>query len=97
VPTWAQRPLGSRSGGGFRHPQRRRQPARDPVLRSDRPAGGLLADRWSLELYVKNLDDELGRTSMFGDVGTFPNDALASGVIRPRTIGLTASFGFLIA
>ena len=45
-------------------------------------------------LFVKNLNDEIGRTSMFGDVGTFPNDALASGVIRPRTIGLTASFGF---
>lgn len=55
---------------------------------------GLLAGRWSLELYVKNLDDEIGRTSLFGDPGTFPNDALASGMIRPRTIGLSASFGF---
>ncbi|HEV8333584.1 MAG TPA: TonB-dependent receptor [Steroidobacteraceae bacterium] len=55
---------------------------------------GLLADRWSVELYVKNLDDELGRTSLFGDPGTFPDDAYASGVIRPRTIGLSATFGF---
>ena len=55
---------------------------------------GLLADRWSLELFVKNLNDELGRTSLFGAEGTFPNNALASGVIRPRTIGLTATFGF---
>lgn len=55
---------------------------------------GLNADRWSLELFVKNVDDEIGRTSLFGDPGTFPNDALASGLIRPRTIGLSASFGF---
>jgi outer membrane receptor protein involved in Fe transport len=55
---------------------------------------GLLTGRWTLELYVKNVDDEIGRTSLFGDPGTFPNDALASGLIRPRTIGLSASFGF---
>ena len=55
---------------------------------------GLIGERWSLELYVKNLDDELGRTSLFGAPGTFPNDALVSGVIRPRTIGLSATFGF---
>jgi outer membrane receptor protein involved in Fe transport len=55
---------------------------------------GLIGQRWSLELYVKNLDDELGRTSLFGAPGTLPNDALASGVIRPRTIGLSATFGF---
>lgn len=55
---------------------------------------GLIGERWSLELYVKNLDDELGRTSLFGAEGTFPNNALVSGVIRPRTIGLSATFGF---
>jgi iron complex outermembrane receptor protein len=55
---------------------------------------GLLLDRWSIELYVKNLNDELGRTSLFGDVGTFPDDAYASGVIRPRSIGLSATVGF---
>ena len=55
---------------------------------------GLLADRWSLELFVKNLDDELGRTSLDGTPGTFPNDAFASGVIRPRTIGLSLSTRF---
>lgn len=55
---------------------------------------GLTANRWSLEVFVKNLDDELGRTSLFGAPGTFPNDALASGVIRPRTIGLSATVGF---
>jgi iron complex outermembrane recepter protein len=55
---------------------------------------GLIGERWSLELYVKNLDDELGRTSLFGAPGTFPNNALVSGVIRPRTIGLSATFGF---
>jgi len=55
---------------------------------------GLLADRWSIELYVKNLDDELGRTSLSGAIGTYPDDALISGVIRPRTIGLSATVGF---
>ncbi len=55
---------------------------------------GLMGDRWSLELFVKNVGDELGRTSMFGDPGTFPNDALASGVIRPRTIGLSLGTRF---
>ncbi|MGH8186359.1 MAG: TonB-dependent receptor, partial [Steroidobacteraceae bacterium] len=55
---------------------------------------GLMGDRWSLELFVKNVADELGRTSMFGNVGTFPNDAIASGVIRPRTIGLSLSTRF---
>ena len=55
---------------------------------------GLIADRWSLELFVKNLDDELGRTSLAGQPGTFPNDAFASGVIRPRTIGLSLSTRF---
>ncbi len=55
---------------------------------------GLLADRWSLELFVKNLDDQLGRTSLDGTPGTFPNDAFASGVIRPRTIGVTLGTRF---
>jgi outer membrane receptor protein involved in Fe transport len=55
---------------------------------------GLLVDRWTIELYVKNLNDELGRTSLSGDIGTYPDDALISGVIRPRTIGLSATIGF---
>jgi iron complex outermembrane recepter protein len=55
---------------------------------------GLIADRWSLELFVKNLDDELGRTSLGGIPGTFPNDAFSSGVIRPRTVGLALTVDF---
>ncbi|HKS56642.1 MAG TPA: TonB-dependent receptor [Steroidobacteraceae bacterium] len=55
---------------------------------------GLLLDRWTIELYCKNVGDEIGRTSLAGDPGTFPDDAYASGVIRPRTIGLSATVGF---
>jgi iron complex outermembrane recepter protein len=55
---------------------------------------GLMGERWTIELFVKNLDNEIGRTSLTGDIGTFPNDALASGVIRPRTIGLSLSTRF---
>lgn len=44
--------------------------------------------RWSLELFGRNLTDEMGITSL--DSGGFlPNGALALGVIRPRSVGLT--------
>jgi iron complex outermembrane receptor protein len=55
---------------------------------------GLMGERWTVELFVKNLDNEIGRTSLTGDIGTFPNDALASGLIRPRTIGLSLTTRF---
>ena len=49
--------------------------------------------RWTLELYGKNLTDEDGKTST-GAVGTVPGGALPTGVIRPRTYGLTVGFNF---
>jgi len=49
--------------------------------------------RWTVELYGKNLTDEDGKTST-GAVGTIPLGALPTGVIRPRTYGLTLGFNF---
>ncbi len=54
---------------------------------------GINTGRWSLEAYVRNLTNERGVTSVFGE-GAFPNGAIGVGVIRPRTIGLTAGFEF---
>lgn len=53
---------------------------------------GVIFGRYSIELYAKNLTDSDGRTST-GDLGTYPNGALGTGVIRPRTFGLAFGFG----
>ncbi|HEY4370053.1 MAG TPA: TonB-dependent receptor [Steroidobacteraceae bacterium] len=53
---------------------------------------GVIFGRYSIELYAKNLTDSDGRTST-GSLGTYPNGALGTGVIRPRTIGLAFGFG----
>ena len=49
--------------------------------------------RYVIELYAKNLTDSDGKTSS-GTVGAVPNGAIATGVIRPRTVGLTVGFSF---
>jgi len=49
--------------------------------------------RWTLELYGKNLTDADGKTST-GGIGSVPLGALPTGVIRPRTYGLTVGFNF---
>ena len=54
---------------------------------------GVVFERFSLEAFVKNLGNSAGRTSN-GDVGDVPNGAIGTGVIRPRTIGLTLGAGF---
>jgi outer membrane receptor protein involved in Fe transport len=54
---------------------------------------GIDFDRYSLELYARNLTDSDGKTSV-GALGTAPNGALGTGVIRPRTFGLTFGMGF---
>lgn len=53
---------------------------------------GLIFGRYTFELYAKNLTDSDGRTST-GTLGTYPNGALGTGVIRPRTFGLAFGFG----
>lgn len=52
---------------------------------------GVNFGRYSIELYGKNVTDSDGRTST-GTLGIYPNGALGTGVIRPRTVGL--AFGF---
>jgi outer membrane receptor protein involved in Fe transport len=54
---------------------------------------GVDVGRYSLEVYAKNLNDAAGKTSVSG-VGNFPNGAVGTGVIRPRTIGVTLGAGF---
>ena len=49
--------------------------------------------RYTIELYAKNVTDSDGKTSV-GTLGTSPNGAIGTGVIRPRTIGLTLGVGF---
>lgn len=49
--------------------------------------------QFDLELYVKNLNDSSGRTSItgttvFGGFPLYPGGAIATGVLRPRTVGL---------
>lgn len=51
-------------------------------------------DRWSVEAFVKNLTNSRGRTSVFGAVGDLPNNVVGTGLIRPRTIGVTLTAGF---
>jgi hypothetical protein len=53
----------------------------------DLRAGAYLG-RWSVELFGKNLTNELGVTSV-GAAGALPNGALGLGLTRPRTIGLS--------
>lgn len=49
--------------------------------------------KFSLEAYVKNLTDSDGKTS-FEAPGNVPLGAAGTGVIRPRTLGLTLTAGF---
>jgi outer membrane receptor protein involved in Fe transport len=54
---------------------------------------GIDLRRWSIELYAKNVTDSDGLTSV-GALGTAPNGAIGTGVIRPRTVGLAFGFEF---
>jgi outer membrane receptor protein involved in Fe transport len=51
---------------------------------------GVYVGRWSVELYGKNLTNEMGITAI-GEPGPLPNGALGLGLIRPRTIGLSVA------
>lgn len=48
---------------------------------------------FSVEAFAKNVTDSHGRTST-GGIGGFPNGALPTGVIRPRSFGVTVGAGF---
>ena len=49
--------------------------------------------RYSIELYGKNLTDSEGKTSS-GALGATPLGSIGTGVIRPRTFGLTFGLSF---
>jgi len=54
---------------------------------------GLYHGRWSVELYGKNLTNEMGITSIDA-AGPLPNNALGLSLIRPRTIGVSVGTRF---
>jgi outer membrane receptor protein involved in Fe transport len=54
---------------------------------------GAYIGRWAVELYGKNLTNELGVTSIVG-AGFLPNGAVGLGLTRPRTIGVSLSTRF---
>jgi len=54
---------------------------------------GILWDKWSLELYGKNVTDEEGITDI-NEPGTFPAGAAGVATIRPRTLGLALGVRF---
>jgi outer membrane receptor protein involved in Fe transport len=54
---------------------------------------GIDFGHYTIELYGKNLTDSDGKTST-GALGGVPAGALPTGVIRPRTFGLTVGFNF---
>lgn len=60
---------------------------------------GLEFGRFDLEAYVKNLGNSHGVTSttgttVFGAFPIFPDNAIGTGIIRPRTVGATLGFHF---
>lgn len=55
--------------------------------------GGLEFGKYSVEAYVKNLNNADGKLSEDG-IGTFPNGAYGTGVIRPRSVGVAVTAGF---
>jgi outer membrane receptor protein involved in Fe transport len=56
---------------------------------------GVETGRWIVQAYVRNLFDTQGITGIVTlDPGTFPNDAGAIGITRPRTVGLSVGTRF---
>ncbi|MBB3912387.1 TonB-dependent receptor [Sphingomonas desiccabilis] len=54
---------------------------------------GIEFDRFSIEAYAKNLTNSEGKTSVVGE-GNYPFGAVGTGVIRPRSVGVTLGAGF---
>ena len=56
---------------------------------------GVNFGRFDLEAYVKNVGNSHGITSVAGtQTPIFPNGAIGTGIIRPRTIGLSLGFNY---
>jgi outer membrane receptor protein involved in Fe transport len=64
----------------------------DSYVTFDLRAGAYIG-RWSLELYGRNLTNEMGVVSVTTE-GALPNGAYGLSVIRPRTIGLSVGVRF---
>jgi len=54
---------------------------------------GIDLDRWSVELYARNVTDEEGINTIADD-GALPNGAVGLGLIRPRAIGVSVGARF---
>ena len=87
--------FGERYSGGPRDGELVRVPSYTEVdLRA-----GVDIDRFRLEAFAQNLFDKRGITDAFGFPDpvagdTFPNSAAGVAIIRPRTIGLTATVNY---
>jgi iron complex outermembrane receptor protein len=55
--------------------------------------GGLEFGKYSIEAYVKNLNNADGKLSE-SIIGVYPNQAVGTGVIRPRSVGVALTAGF---
>ena len=93
------RHLSSQSGGfddAFRtaNGHQRQIPAYEVIDFS----AGVDFGRFTIDAYVRNLGNSHGRTSttgttVFGPFPLFPDGAISTGVIRPRTVGLSLGMG----
>lgn len=54
---------------------------------------GVEIGRYAIEVYARNLNNADGKTSVSA-LGGYPNGAVATGMIRPRTAGLSVTAGF---
>lgn len=54
---------------------------------------GAYIGRWSVEVYGKNITNEMGITSI-NTPGTLPKGAVGLGLIRPRTVGISLTTRF---
>ena len=55
--------------------------------------------RWDVQAFVKNLGNSHGVTSttgttLFGLFSIFPDGAIGTGIITPRTVGLSVGFDY---
>ncbi len=54
---------------------------------------GVEVARYTVEVYARNLNNADGKTSVAA-LGGYPNGAVGTGMIRPRTVGLSVTAGF---
>jgi iron complex outermembrane receptor protein len=92
----------ARVGGSYRHLSGQKSDFEAGTSQLNiRPYGvfdlnaGLDFGRFNLDAYVKNLGNSHGITSISGTTTPiFPNGAIGTGIIRPRTIGVSLGFNY---